>query len=223
MSLYYKNNAPSSSSQQPHRALEPAPHRAHEPAPHRALEPIDLANALSYADNHPNWTDVWDPRMSTSFTTTKGLLNGPGENNCFLNSAVQVRLFGPLLWSVWSCIMVCLGLYYGLFGPLLWSVWSCMGSFKCYVMQWGGGGGGVDFPEKKVSQVYVIRITRGWVDVQFAGEKRYVTLEWPPILVCLVLYDCPLVHSVSSPDTMMTHNYTEVVNCCVSWLVDAGW
>ena len=111
MSLYYKNNAPSSSSQQPHRALEPAPHRAHEPAPHRALEPIDLANALSYADNHPNWTDVWDPRMSTSFTTTKGLLNGPGENNCFLNSAVQVRKFGPLLWSVWAFIMVCLVLY----------------------------------------------------------------------------------------------------------------
>lgn len=27
---------------------------------------------------------------NTSFTTTKGLLNGPGQNNCFLNSAVQV-------------------------------------------------------------------------------------------------------------------------------------
>lgn len=25
-----------------------------------------------------------------SFTSTKGLLNGPGQNNCFLNSAVQV-------------------------------------------------------------------------------------------------------------------------------------
>ncbi|KOX80627.1 Inactive ubiquitin carboxyl-terminal hydrolase 53 [Melipona quadrifasciata] len=27
---------------------------------------------------------------NTSFTSTKGLLNGPGQNNCFLNSAVQI-------------------------------------------------------------------------------------------------------------------------------------
>lgn len=27
---------------------------------------------------------------NASFTTTKGLLNRPGQNNCFLNSAVQV-------------------------------------------------------------------------------------------------------------------------------------
>ncbi|XP_013386619.1 uncharacterized protein LOC106156068 isoform X1 [Lingula anatina] len=35
---------------------------------------------------------VWSPssRMSMSITNSKGLLNGPGENNCFLNSAVQV-------------------------------------------------------------------------------------------------------------------------------------
>jgi hypothetical protein len=32
----------------------------------------------------------WNPRMSIS--NSKGLLNAPGENNCFLNSAVQVRL-----------------------------------------------------------------------------------------------------------------------------------
>ena len=73
-------------------------------------EPMDLADTLSYADNHPNWTQVWDPRMSTSFTTTKGLLNGPGENNCFLNSAVQVGLFGPLLWSL---LVICCGLSFG--------------------------------------------------------------------------------------------------------------
>lgn len=29
-------------------------------------------------------------RDSMTFTSTKGLLNGPGQNNCFLNSAVQV-------------------------------------------------------------------------------------------------------------------------------------
>ncbi|KAK2582813.1 hypothetical protein KPH14_008900 [Odynerus spinipes] len=28
---------------------------------------------------------------NTSFTSTKGLLNGPGQNNCFLNSAVQIQ------------------------------------------------------------------------------------------------------------------------------------
>ena len=27
-----------------------------------------------------------------SFTNTKGLLNAPGQNNCFLNSAVQVSV-----------------------------------------------------------------------------------------------------------------------------------
>lgn len=32
-------------------------------------------------------------RDSMAFTSTKGLLNGPGQNNCFLNSAVQVRIF----------------------------------------------------------------------------------------------------------------------------------
>ena len=125
MSLYYKNNTPSSNTQQPHRAHEPAPHRASEPAPHRTSEPMNLASTLSYADSHPNWTDVWDPRMSTSFTTTKGLLNGPGENNCFLNSAVQVRPFGPLSWSVcaltWSV------------WALTWSLWYCI--MVCFV-QW---------------------------------------------------------------------------------------
>ncbi|XP_070543916.1 serine-rich adhesin for platelets-like isoform X2 [Ptychodera flava] len=32
----------------------------------------------------------YNPRHSLSITNTKGLLNAPGENNCFLNSAVQV-------------------------------------------------------------------------------------------------------------------------------------
>lgn len=31
-------------------------------------------------------------RDSVAFTSTKGLLNGPGQNNCFLNSAVQVSI-----------------------------------------------------------------------------------------------------------------------------------
>lgn len=30
--------------------------------------------------------------MAPSIMYHKGLLNGPGQNNCFLNSAVQVRV-----------------------------------------------------------------------------------------------------------------------------------
>jgi len=34
--------------------------------------------------------DVWNRRASMAFDSAKGLLNPVGENNCFLNSAVQV-------------------------------------------------------------------------------------------------------------------------------------
>ena len=47
----------------------------------------------------------------------------------------------------------------------------------------GGGGGGVRFSGKKRYEgvmFNVISVTRGWVGVQFAEKKRYVTLEWPP-------------------------------------------
>ena len=33
----------------------------------------------------------WNPRASMAFDSAKGLLNPVGENNCFLNSAVQVE------------------------------------------------------------------------------------------------------------------------------------
>lgn len=36
------------------------------------------------------YEDTWDRHHSLSLATTKGLRNPPGENNCFLNSAVQV-------------------------------------------------------------------------------------------------------------------------------------
>ncbi|CAH1795165.1 unnamed protein product [Owenia fusiformis] len=40
---------------------------------------------------HPGGSKMsWDPNASMSFTCSKGLTNKPGENNCFLNSAVQV-------------------------------------------------------------------------------------------------------------------------------------
>ena len=35
-------------------------------------------------------SEGWNPRASMAFDSAKGLLNPVGENNCFLNSAVQV-------------------------------------------------------------------------------------------------------------------------------------
>jgi len=32
-------------------------------------------------------------RMSITFNSSKGLTNAPGQNNCFLNSAVQVSTY----------------------------------------------------------------------------------------------------------------------------------
>jgi hypothetical protein len=55
---------------------------------------------------HPNWYDTLDRHQSVAFSA-KGLRNAPGENNCFLNSAVQV--------SYTICRMLlfvsCLGIY----------------------------------------------------------------------------------------------------------------
>lgn len=34
--------------------------------------------------------DTWDRHNSIAFSATKGLRNAPGENNCFVNCAVQV-------------------------------------------------------------------------------------------------------------------------------------
>lgn len=38
-----------------------------------------------------NLRSGYQPGSMLSIAPTKGLLNGPGENSCFLNSAVQVR------------------------------------------------------------------------------------------------------------------------------------
>lgn len=51
-----------------------------------------LEKNLVKLEGSQDWREMWNPRMSMSFTSTKGLLNGPGDNNCFLNSAVQVWL-----------------------------------------------------------------------------------------------------------------------------------
>lgn len=48
---------------------------------------------LEQCEKYENWQEVWNPRFSMSMNHTKGLLNAPGQNNCFLNSAVQVSHF----------------------------------------------------------------------------------------------------------------------------------
>ncbi|CAL1530458.1 unnamed protein product [Lymnaea stagnalis] len=55
-----------------------------------AMETDDLDYLLP--TNGPNpYFDTWDRHNSIAFSTaTKGLRNAPGENNCFVNSAVQV-------------------------------------------------------------------------------------------------------------------------------------
>ncbi|XP_012946362.1 inactive ubiquitin carboxyl-terminal hydrolase 54, partial [Aplysia californica] len=54
------------------------------------MEEDDLDSLLP--PNCPNpYYDTWDRHNSIAFSTaTKGLRNAPGENNCFVNSAVQV-------------------------------------------------------------------------------------------------------------------------------------
>lgn len=44
-----------------------------------------------------NLGKVYQPGSILSLAPTKGLLNEPGQNSCFLNSAVQVRIFFYLL------------------------------------------------------------------------------------------------------------------------------
>lgn len=43
-------------------------------------------------------------RLATPVTATKGLLNGPGQNNCFLNCAVQVSSMLPFLFLIFFLI-----------------------------------------------------------------------------------------------------------------------
>lgn len=50
----------------------------------------DKHNGVAYPRDIQKRDDTRDKHMSIS--CTKGLRNAPGENNCFLNSAVQVRI-----------------------------------------------------------------------------------------------------------------------------------
>ncbi|KYM85474.1 hypothetical protein ALC53_04717 [Atta colombica] len=57
---------------------------------------VDFASYLQSTQCHQTEGQVQGCQKSphrehnSSFTSTKGLLNGPGQNNCFLNSAVQI-------------------------------------------------------------------------------------------------------------------------------------
>ena len=58
-------------------------------ADHESQYHLDLLKLVKM-NQTTDWREMWNPRASMSFTSAKGLLNAPGENNCFLNSAVQV-------------------------------------------------------------------------------------------------------------------------------------
>ncbi len=47
-----------------------------------------------------NWRDIWNPRMSMSLTATKGLYNPAGQNNCFMNSAIQVYHYNDKIYTI---------------------------------------------------------------------------------------------------------------------------
>lgn len=53
---------------------------------------------MVYNNNNNNNRNmqVQSPILQPGLITTKGLLNGPGQNNCFLNCAVQVNFFSFL-------------------------------------------------------------------------------------------------------------------------------
>ncbi|KAL3876171.1 hypothetical protein ACJMK2_034042 [Sinanodonta woodiana] len=64
-------------------------HQQPQPSQHLYQNANQSQHPLQYPP--ANWYDTWDRQASQSFSSTsKGLQNAPGENNCFLNSAVQV-------------------------------------------------------------------------------------------------------------------------------------
>lgn len=60
------------------------------PPPGGAADEAHLMSRMAGTTGATDWREEWNPRLSVSLATTKGLLNEPGDNNCFMNSAVQV-------------------------------------------------------------------------------------------------------------------------------------
>ena len=49
-----------------------------------------------------------------------------------------------------------------------------------------GGGRVSDFPGKNIKMMYgsmLLALQGGWVGVKFPEKKRYITLEWPLIVI----------------------------------------
>lgn len=80
------------------RMLSHQPHQQQQQQ--AAQQSVVVHNALNELNNNNNMTALINTnsmdhrnnnmQCNTADATTKGLLNGPGQNNCFLNCAVQV-------------------------------------------------------------------------------------------------------------------------------------
>lgn len=88
----------------------------HQLEPHSLLEGTfpfcsEMAWTKFFKKSGGNLGRVYQPGSMLSLAPTKGLLNEPGQNSCFLNSAVQVCfcfcIFSSLLASQASCLFYC--------------------------------------------------------------------------------------------------------------------
>ena len=75
---------------------------------------MDIMSAGSQAESYPHDTLYHcmkdynhgpNSRMRITYNSSKGLTNAPGQNNCFLNSAVQV-MYRPNSDSVYEVIAI---------------------------------------------------------------------------------------------------------------------
>ncbi|KYN33042.1 hypothetical protein ALC56_12676 [Trachymyrmex septentrionalis] len=73
---------------------------------------VDFASYLQSTQCHQTEGQVQGCQKSphrehnSSFTSTKGLLNGPGQNNCFLNSAVQNLILLNIISEYHKCVLL---------------------------------------------------------------------------------------------------------------------
>lgn len=85
-----------------------------------------------------NLGKVYQPGSVLSLAPTKGLFNEPGQNSCFLNSAVQVSGHTYLCWDIPVCggagayLCVCGGCW--LSCPAICTWYVCRSAGICIVM-----------------------------------------------------------------------------------------
>lgn len=58
---------------------------------------VNHSSTMVYTRTPPSQQYSANQLLRSSIVSTKGLLNGPGQNNCFLNCAVQVRFFQSII------------------------------------------------------------------------------------------------------------------------------